>query len=76
MKKVYIYLLCLFLILFLTSFYAPYFSYYSNGVLITHHPYSDFIVADSSDRLRMWLFQVSVCPVQWYFMVCGVAVIF
>ena len=45
-------------------------------MLIKYIPYKDFIITgEEHDRLRMWLFQVSFCRVQWYFMICGLMVI-
>lgn len=47
-------------------YYDPYIHWYS---------YDNFIVANESDHLRMWLFQVSWNPVQFYLMICGLMVI-
>ena len=46
------------------------------GMYLNYCPYGEFIVANESDRLRMWIFQVSFCPVQWYLMIFGLMIIF
>lgn len=52
-----------------------YYAVASGDIYVRYYFYSDFIVADESDRLRMWLFQVSFCPVQFYLMIFGLMII-
>lgn len=63
-----------FLIVCILGLYLCY-AVVSGDIYVRYYPYGDFIVADESNRLRMWLFQISFCPVQFYLMGFGLMII-